>query len=241
MRHLADEEIGDEVHAVVLDGAPDERVVEDDALAVAGVLREGRAAPEDAAAEDAARVVEALVLVVALGPEPLEDVEEARAVLGLVDGEDAIVEPPRAARVRPEREHLEQRRQPLLHGRGARRALGEPLRHRLRLAVERGGDVDPALVHLEDVDVARAELRAVADLHVVAAGRGVREDPVVGLDAHARVAEEAREALAEPPRGFGRVEGPLVLGGRFDRPTRPGCDRAPSPPSDHSSTLVSRP
>ena len=70
----------------------DERVVEDDALAVAGVLRERRAAFDHAAAEDAARVVEALVLVVALGAVPLEDVDEARAVLGLVDREDAIVQ-----------------------------------------------------------------------------------------------------------------------------------------------------
>ena len=69
-----------------------EGVVEDDALAVAGVLGERRAAVEHAAAEDAARVLEALLLVVALGAVPLEDVEEARAVLGLVDGEDAIVE-----------------------------------------------------------------------------------------------------------------------------------------------------
>ena len=136
-----------------------------------------------AAAEDAARVVEALLLVVALGAEPLEDVEEARAVLGLVDGEDAVVQAARAPRVRAEGEDLEQRGEPLLHGGGARRALGEPLGDRLRLAVERRRDVHPALVHLEDVDVARAELRAGADLDVVAAGGGVGEDAVVGLDA----------------------------------------------------------
>ncbi len=51
---------------------------------------------EHAAPEDAARVVEALLLLVALGPEPLEDVEEARAVLRLVDREDAVVQSPRA-------------------------------------------------------------------------------------------------------------------------------------------------
>ena len=127
VRHLADEEERDEVGAVVLDGAADERVVEDDALAVAGVLRERRAALDHAAAEDAARVVEALLLVVALGAKPLEHVEEARAVLGLVDREDAVVQAPRAARVRAEREDLEQRREPLLHRGRARRALREPL------------------------------------------------------------------------------------------------------------------
>ena len=45
-----------------------------------------RAAVEDAAAEDAARRVEAVFLFVPFGAEPLEDVEEARAVLGLVHG-----------------------------------------------------------------------------------------------------------------------------------------------------------
>ena len=145
----------------------------------------GRAPLDHAAAEDAARVVEALFLVVPLGAKPLEDLEEARAVLRLVDREDAVVQPPRAARVRAEREDLEQRGEPLLHRGRARRALREPLRDRLRLAVERRRDVDPALVHLEDVDVARRELRARPDLHVVAAGGGVGEDDVVGLDAHA--------------------------------------------------------
>ena len=210
MRDLADEEERDEVGAVVLDGAADERVVEDDALAVAGVLRERRAALEHAAAEDAARVVEALVLVVALGAEPLEDVEEARAVLGLVDGEDAVVEPPRAARVRAEREDLEQRGEALLHRGRARRPLREPLGDRLRLAVERRRDVHPALVHLEDVDVARVNFAPRADLDVVAAGGGVGEDRVVGLDADARVAEERREPLVELPRGLVGVDRPRV-------------------------------
>ena len=96
MGDLADEQERDELGPLVLDGGADEGVVEDDALAVAGVLREGRAALDDAAAKDAPRVGVALVLVVSLGAVPLEDVDEARAVLGLVDREDAIVELARA-------------------------------------------------------------------------------------------------------------------------------------------------
>ena len=53
-----------------------------------------------------------------------------------------------------------------------------------------------------------------ANLDVVAAGRRVGEDPVVGLDAHAGVAEERGEALAQLTCGLGGVDRPVVDGRR---------------------------
>ena len=120
---FADEKVRNELGVVVLDRRSDERIVEDDALAVARVLRERGAAFEDAAAEDAARGVEAVVLFVAFGAEPLEDVEEARAVLGLVDGEDAIVELLGAPRGAPEGENLDERGEASSFGFGAAASL----------------------------------------------------------------------------------------------------------------------
>src|SRR5204862_495494 len=81
---LAHEQERDERRAIELNRRAHERVVEDDAFAVAGILGERGAAFQQTSAEHAARHLEALLLFVALGPVPLEDVEEARAVLGLV-------------------------------------------------------------------------------------------------------------------------------------------------------------
>ena len=80
------------------------------------------------------------------------------------------------------------------------------------------GDVHPALVHLEDVDVALAELRAAADLHVVAAGGGVGEHGVVDLHVDRRLVEVAGEALVQDLGrrlgvDVGRLLGPEITGG----------------------------
>src|SRR6185369_10975789 len=104
--------------------------------------------------------VEAVVLFVAFGAEPLEDVEEARAVFGFVDREKTIVQATRAARIRAEREELEERGQTFLHGGRARRALREPFRDGLALPIQRSRNVDPAFMDFENVDVTRREHRA---------------------------------------------------------------------------------
>ena len=85
--------------------------------------------------------------------------------------EDAVVDVPRAARVGAESEDLHDDREAFLRRRAARRALREPLGDVLWLPFWRRPDVNPALVHLEDVDVAGRELRP-PDLHDVAARRG---------------------------------------------------------------------
>ena len=80
--------------------------------------------------------MEAVVLFVAFGAEPLEDVEEARAVLGFVDREEAIVQASRAARIGAEREKLEERGQTFLHRGRPGWAFRKPLRDGLPLAVQ---------------------------------------------------------------------------------------------------------
>src|SRR5690606_8968277 len=157
------------------------------------------------------RVPEAGLFVVTLGTKPLEDIQETGAALGLFDGQHAVVQAARAARITGQRQDLQDRRQPLLSRRDARRALGEPARHRLPLPVETGGNVRPTLVHLQDAYVAQAEARALTDLDVVAAGGRVGDDAVVEHDTNHAIPEQTAQTLVQDRHRLGGFHVPWRL------------------------------
>src|SRR5690606_30397324 len=97
----------DQLGAPYGDGALHEVEVGDDALHVNDVLGERRAAVQHASPKHPLRVPEAGLFVVTLGTKPLEDIQETGAALGLFDGQHAVVQAARAARITGQRQDLQ--------------------------------------------------------------------------------------------------------------------------------------
>ena len=177
---------------------------------VGGVLRERRAALDDAATKDAHRIEIRLPRLDAEGEEVAVDVEERGAVFGHRDHVDALDEPAEALDRERVIEELGEDGEALLGARRPRPAGAQKGELRLRHPVLGGERVGLDLVDEQAVDLHRGERRARSDADALRAGDDLRGEILVedDLDLEGRVLrgeaglDSDRELFRADHRGF---------------------------------------
>src|SRR5438552_2637998 len=168
---------------------------QDKPLDVAQVLGERPAGVGQTTAKDALAILVTFAGSVALFAKEAEGFQEICAGLDYGKRLDPMSQTANAPRIRGGARDLHQDSESFLRDRRRWRPLAQERADGLPLTIERRGQVNPALMDLEQTDIARGEAGRAANLEIVAAGRSVRDDPVRQLDADQRL---VLEVVAQP-------------------------------------------